>query len=72
MPEPRRAAEKDQRCDVKDCSASAERSVSGKNAGKAGLTLESDDLRKARLCREHYKQFRKKTKKDRELERLGW
>lgn len=27
---------------------------------------------KAHLCREHYKQYKKATKKDRELDRLNW
>jgi len=72
VPEPQRAAEKDRKCDASGCDAVAERSVSAKKAGKAGLKLASEDLRNAHLCKEHYKQFKKKTKKDRELERLGW
>lgn len=72
MPEPRHAVESVKKCDVEGCSAEAERSVAGKKAEKAGLSLSSDPSKNAHLCKTHYKEFKKKTKKDRTLERLGW
>jgi hypothetical protein len=32
----------------------------------------ADPSKSAHLCHEHYKEFKKKTKKDRTLDRLGW
>ncbi|MBN1678350.1 MAG: hypothetical protein JW880_07415 [Candidatus Thermoplasmatota archaeon] len=72
MPERRHAVESAKRCDVEGCGAEAVRSVSGKRAEKAGLSLASDPSKNAHLCRNHYREFKKKTKKDRTLERLGW
>ncbi len=72
MPEPKRATEQKAGCDVAGCGAEAVRSLSAKRVTESGLKLASDDLRKAGLCREHYKEFKKKTKKDRTYERLGW
>ncbi|MGD1061459.1 MAG: hypothetical protein ABR879_08395 [Methanomassiliicoccales archaeon] len=62
-----RGAEK---CDVKGCGKDAERSVSGEAAREAGLDVE-DDLRRAHLCKDHYKQFKKATKEERQMEYLG-
>ena len=58
------------KCDVKGCGKDAERSVSGEAAVEAGLDVE-EGLRRAHLCKDHYRQFKKATKKDRELESLG-
>ena len=57
-------------CDVAGCSEPAHRAVSAKNVAKAGLNVKKE-RGKARLCKEHYKEYKKATKKDRELERLG-
>ncbi len=57
-------------CDVVGCGNEAYRSISAKNVSKAGLKIKKD-RGKAHLCREHYKEYKKATKKDRELERLG-
>ena len=72
MPEPRHAVEKVQKCDIVGCKNDAERSISGKKIAKADMELSSDPSKNAHLCHEHYKEFKKKTKKDRTLERLGW
>ena len=58
-------------CDVSGCSAESVKTVSSSKAKDAGLSFPSN-LRKVHLCKEHYKQFKKATKKDRELERMGW
>jgi hypothetical protein len=61
----------DRICEVKGCSNKAERSVSVKKMGKAGLEIESK-IGNAHICKEHYKDYKKATKEDRKLERLGW
>lgn len=72
MPEPRHAIEKVQKCDIQGCKNDAERSISGKKVENAGMRLSTDPAKSAHLCHEHYREFKKKTKKDRTLERLGW
>lgn len=59
-------------CSIEGCSNPAARSVAGKGAAKALAPLKLKDERRAHLCRDHYRQYRKATKEDRELERLGW
>jgi len=68
----RHSTEKKRICDVVDCKKEAERSVGGKKVEKAGISLSSDPSKSAHLCKDHYKEFKKKTKKDRTLERLDW
>jgi hypothetical protein len=72
MADQRRAPEKVRPCDISDCTKTAERAVSGKKVEKAGLPLSTDPAKTAHLCRDHYRDFKKKTKKDRVLERLDW
>jgi hypothetical protein len=72
MDSSRHATEKKRTCDVADCKKEADRSVSGKKVEKAGISLSSDPSKSAHLCKDHYKEFKKKTKKDRTLERLDW
>jgi hypothetical protein len=57
-------------CSVTGCKASAIRSIS---AGKVmGAGLKTDAERRAYLCKEHYKEYKKATKKDRTLEKLRY
>ena len=72
MPEPRHAVETVRKCDVEGCGRDAERSVSGKKIEAAGMKLSSHPSKSAHVCKEHYKELKKKTKTDRTLERLGW
>lgn len=72
MVEPKHAVEQARKCDIEGCKSDAERSISGKKVEKAGMSLSGDASRSAHLCHEHYKEFKKKTKKDRTYERLGW
>lgn len=72
MVEPRHAVEQTRKCDIEGCKADAVRSISGKKVEKAGMSLSGDPSKSAHLCQEHYKEFKKKTKKDRTYERLGW
>ncbi len=72
MVEPRHASEKKDRCDVEGCSAEGARSVPGKKVEKAGMKISTDPDKNAHLCKEHYREFKKKTKSDRTYDRLGW
>ncbi len=72
MDSSRHATKKKRTCDASDCNKEATRSVSGKKVEKAGISLSSDPSKSAHLCKDHYKEFKKKTKKDRTLERLDW
>lgn len=68
---PREEAE---RCDVSGCKEMAARSVSTKRYQTAlpGVTFNGEVGRRVGVCRTHYKDFRKATKEERELDRLGW
>ncbi len=57
-------------CDVVGCDKEAVKTVSRKKAEKI-FKLKGRGT-KVHLCREHYKEFKKKTKKEREIERIGW
>lgn len=60
-------------CAVSGCGQPAARSLPTKKIKEAlpDLTL-TGEPRRSHLCRDHYRQFRKKTKREREFERLGW
>ena len=60
--------DKGQKCSVSGCSREAERSISADKARAAGLNVGSQEKR-AYLCKEHYKEFKKKTKKDKTIEK---
>ncbi len=57
-------------CDVVGCEREAVRAVSREDARKVFRLKEGRG--KAHLCREHYKEFKKKTKKERKLRYLAW
>jgi len=56
------------KCSVSGCGREAVRSISTEKVKSAGLKVGSDEKR-AYLCREHYKEFKKKTKKDKTLDK---
>jgi thymidine kinase len=56
------------KCDVQGCSNQAIRSISTDKVKRAGLQVGSSEKR-VYLCREHYKEFKKKTKKDRTIDK---
>jgi len=60
-------------CDVKGCDGASKRTVSSKALEKSpvGFTLEKEGKRIS-LCKDHYREFRKSTKKDRTMDRLAW
>ena len=56
------------KCSVSGCSREAVRSLSGEKVKSAGLNVSSDG-RRAYLCKEHYKEYKRKTKKEKMVER---
>jgi len=54
------------KCSVADCDEEAVRSVSVPKAKDAGLDVEG---RRAYLCKEHYKEFKKGSRKEKRIER---
>lgn len=55
------------KCSVTGCKNDAIRSLPVDKVKSAGLKV--SEARRAYLCREHYKEFKKETKKDRTLEK---
>jgi thymidine kinase len=51
------------KCSVSGCGREAARSLSTEKVKAAGLNVGSSE-RRVYLCKEHYKEFKKKTKKD--------
>jgi hypothetical protein len=62
--------EKGIRCSVLGCGNAAIRSISGVKVRSAGLNAGHE--RRAYLCKEHYKEYKKRTKKDNQLERMRY
>jgi hypothetical protein len=60
--------EKGIKCSVSGCGGEAVRSLSTDKVKLAGLNVSSSE-RRSYLCKEHYKEYKKKTKKDKQLER---
>lgn len=59
--------EKGIKCNVTGCSNTAVRSLAVEKASKAGLKV--GDSKRAYLCKDHYKELKKKSRKERLLER---
>ena len=57
-------------CDVLGCDKAAERSVNIKQVSRSSLKLKNPDVRQVHLCKEHYKEYKKETKTDREIDQL--
>ena len=72
----RRKDEKDDPdlCSVKGCQEPVKRKLSGKAVAKAlpNQRYKTKDPKKVRLCKEHYKEYKKATKEERKLERMSW
>ncbi|UCE75513.1 MAG: hypothetical protein JSV56_10055 [Methanomassiliicoccales archaeon] len=62
------------KCGVVDCKEQGHKSLSTKKVKQAvpDLKLGSNPGKRIHLCKTHYKEFKKKTKKERELDRLAW
>jgi len=56
------------KCSVSGCGREAARSISVEKARAAGLNVGSGEKR-AYICKEHYEEFKKRTKKDKTLDK---
>ncbi len=56
------------KCDVSSCGSEAVRSLNTDKAKGAGLKVGSGEKR-VYVCKEHYKEFKKATKKDKTLDK---
>jgi hypothetical protein len=56
------------KCSVSGCSRDAERSIPTDKAKSAGLNVASGEKR-VYLCKEHYKEYKKKSKKDKMIDK---
>jgi hypothetical protein len=56
------------KCSVSGCSKEAIRSLSLEKVKPSGLNVSAEG-RRAYLCKEHYKEYKKRTKKDKQLEK---
>jgi hypothetical protein len=54
-------------CSVKNCNKDAIRSIAREKVNAAGLKV--DETKRSYLCRDHYKEYKKATKKDKLLEK---
>jgi thymidine kinase len=60
--------DKGEKCSVSGCGKEAARSISADKVKATGLNVGSAEKR-AYICKEHYKEFKKKTKKDKTLDK---
>jgi thymidine kinase len=56
------------KCSVSGCGKEAVRSLPTEKVKSAGISVGSGE-RRSYLCKEHYKEYKKKTKKDKQLEK---
>lgn len=68
----RRRAREPVTCTVAGCENEATRSLSRRKVEKAVSELTLEEGRRAYLCKQHYKQYKKATKADRTIDRLTW
>ncbi len=59
-------------CTVVGCENEAARSLSRRKVEKAVSELALEEGRRAYLCKEHYKQYKKATREERTIDRLTW
>jgi hypothetical protein len=58
-------------CSISGCKNPVVKSVSSRKA-KSALSGVSSSGKRTYLCKQHYKEFKKATKKEREDETMGW
>jgi hypothetical protein len=58
-------------CSVTGCGKQAQRSISRTEMGTSGLSVGGEG-RRVYLCHDHYKAWKKATKKSRSFERARW
>ena len=61
-------------CEITGCEEESIKSIPRRTFEKyiSDLKLKKTDVRRIHICKKHYKEYKKKTKKDREFDRLGW
>ena len=59
--------DKGEACSIVGCSAAAIRSISTDKVAHTGLNI--GNARRAYLCKAHYKEFKKLTRKDRQIDK---
>ncbi|RLF50007.1 MAG: hypothetical protein DRN20_00385 [Thermoplasmata archaeon] len=59
-------------CQISGCNEKAVKSISRKKAVEVFGGRVKAEGRRVHICKKHYKEFKKATKKERELERLTW
>lgn len=62
--------EKVEICYVEGCNSDAERSFNYKQVSETDLKLKPGEYNQIHLCKAHYKEFKKQTKKSRVLDRI--
>ncbi len=60
--------DKGEKCSVSGCKKEAARSITAEKCKSAGLDVNTLEKR-AYICKDHYKEFKKKTKKDKTLDK---
>ena len=60
--------DKGQKCSVSGCGREAVRSMTAEKVKAAGLNVNTNEKR-AYICKEHYKEYKKKTKKEKTLDK---
>jgi hypothetical protein len=60
--------DKGQKCSVSACGREAVRSIPSDKVKAAGLNASTSEKR-AYICKEHYKEYKKKTKKDKTIDK---
>ena len=63
--------EKGEKCSVSGCGREAARSISADKVKAAGFNVSNKEKRSF-ICKEHYKEYKKKTKKDKALDQWRW
>ncbi len=59
-------------CEVSNCDNESTRSLSRKKVDKELNHSLTGSGSKVKICKEHYKEFKKATKKEKKLDSLGW
>ena len=59
-------------CEVANCNNESTRSLSRKKVDKALSKTLTGSGKKVKICKDHYKEFKKATKKEKKLDSLGW
>jgi len=61
--------DKGENCSVSGCGSEADRSISADKVKSAGLKIGNAVDKRAYLCKEHYKEYKKKSKKDKLIDK---